>query len=704
MSQGHRYSLVAVCGVLGLAVAAWMAQLTLEWTGPIEPATLTTDAGFAYAHTVSPPWPLQLASGGNAVLDVPALRLFEDGRMLAPGRVTPAQVRAIGGGRFVQTGRRLLFSASDGGDPRINGRHYSLIAGVRIDPRLAVSLAGASLALIVLAIVRQNWAVPKLPGPFVQVAGDARRLAPHLWVYALVVVVAYGLEMFNVLLSGDDWEALQVDGYQYQWVVAIGRWMQVVVWWLAEDNAFAPALTLGVLAAAYLCVALVLAQCLGLKRDFSKVALAALLVTFPLNAESFSFSLLHLPLALGLVCAGGATLLLVAGQQAITQGERRQAWAYGGVTVPLVMLAAACYQPAAIFVVSGILLRALALLRSSTSLSEMRRSVGGLLAYAAMAITAGVIAYGLSVHIVAAMAGVSLNQDGLYAMTGSLNGSLADWGKGVGGGVAVVADLLLSPHHLFPPVAKVVLVAALALAAGLYGGRGALWRLPAFIVLLAALLLAPASLGMVRNVGNYRFNSLIAFAVPMAGLVALVVDEAAAPTRRRLMASMAVLLVAVFAFQQNRASVSTLLLNRRDMAIAGRMLARIDAVPGFASLAEQGQVDVVVVGRVLEQRHDLGRPFSPKSHGRVTHLDNSVVDCGVFNCQIQRLESAVRLISEHRVNYRFRVWPEVPSALSPAGREDLARRIAQAHPWPAPDAVIEADGVVVLILQPAPGG
>ncbi|MGY8631858.1 class I SAM-dependent methyltransferase, partial [Bradyrhizobium sp. 14AA] len=56
------------------------------------------------------------------------LRLFEDGRELGPAHSAHADVARLGAGRFSHWARDLLFSSSDGQDPRHNGRRYVVIA------------------------------------------------------------------------------------------------------------------------------------------------------------------------------------------------------------------------------------------------------------------------------------------------------------------------------------------------------------------------------------------------------------------------------------------------------------------------------------------------------------------------------------------------------------------------------------------------
>jgi glycosyltransferase involved in cell wall biosynthesis/2-polyprenyl-3-methyl-5-hydroxy-6-metoxy-1,4-benzoquinol methylase len=80
------------------------------------------------------------------------LRLFENGVALGPAHALHADIASFGGGRFSHWSDDLLFSSSDGTDPRHNGRSYMIIAPVRavdLDKRLA---AGGSPTLV--------WAVP----------------------------------------------------------------------------------------------------------------------------------------------------------------------------------------------------------------------------------------------------------------------------------------------------------------------------------------------------------------------------------------------------------------------------------------------------------------------------------------------------------------------------------------------------------------
>jgi len=90
----------------------------------LERSLFTPDAGFRYATPLPRQRPTGVASGGFSGAAVVAL--LENGRRLGPV-VASDEVAALGGGRFARDGGLLLFSASDGSDPRANGRLYSIV-------------------------------------------------------------------------------------------------------------------------------------------------------------------------------------------------------------------------------------------------------------------------------------------------------------------------------------------------------------------------------------------------------------------------------------------------------------------------------------------------------------------------------------------------------------------------------------------------
>lgn len=76
--------------------------------------------------------------------------LLEDGKPLGPLTAQIWSVASEGGGRFSRREHHLIFAASDGSDPRTNGRMYELRSTERLPPRHALVLVlGATVAGLV---------------------------------------------------------------------------------------------------------------------------------------------------------------------------------------------------------------------------------------------------------------------------------------------------------------------------------------------------------------------------------------------------------------------------------------------------------------------------------------------------------------------------------------------------------------------------
>lgn len=87
----------------------------------LDPGFFSPDAGRSYAARL----PARIAM--DARTGAAVVELLENGRRLGPAVASRADVGVRGGGRFALDGSRLIFSASDGSDPRANGRLYSVV-------------------------------------------------------------------------------------------------------------------------------------------------------------------------------------------------------------------------------------------------------------------------------------------------------------------------------------------------------------------------------------------------------------------------------------------------------------------------------------------------------------------------------------------------------------------------------------------------
>jgi len=89
---------------------------------------LVTNISHTDGHCFTAPTPENAPYGDDINLpDRSCLRVFEDDAELGPGHSRHVDITARGSGRFSHWGRWLMFSSSDGSDPRTNGRSYRML-------------------------------------------------------------------------------------------------------------------------------------------------------------------------------------------------------------------------------------------------------------------------------------------------------------------------------------------------------------------------------------------------------------------------------------------------------------------------------------------------------------------------------------------------------------------------------------------------
>ncbi|MCB9896497.1 MAG: hypothetical protein H6825_00710 [Planctomycetes bacterium] len=95
-------------------------RVSVEWSlTDLAPDTIDQLADGSYSVAVPGEWPSDLD-------DTSTLMLLEDGKPLPLAHATHAEIATLGGGRYSHWGSEVRFSTSDGGDPRANGKTYSI--------------------------------------------------------------------------------------------------------------------------------------------------------------------------------------------------------------------------------------------------------------------------------------------------------------------------------------------------------------------------------------------------------------------------------------------------------------------------------------------------------------------------------------------------------------------------------------------------
>ena len=90
-------------------------------------------------------------------------QLLEDGAPLPEPDSQHADIARLGAGRYALSGGRLLFSASDGSDPRSNGRIYELSWPVPVPEPVQNAIRALALGLTAL-LAGLHWLAPRLRG------------------------------------------------------------------------------------------------------------------------------------------------------------------------------------------------------------------------------------------------------------------------------------------------------------------------------------------------------------------------------------------------------------------------------------------------------------------------------------------------------------------------------------------------------------
>ena len=552
----------------------------------------------------------------------------------------------------------------------------------------------------------QGAARPPIPRLWDDAPERLRAVLPWLWLYGLLIVAAYGAQMTHVILTGDDWEAVNTNQYQYDWLVSIGRWLSVLVYRASEDDRFAPSFTVMVLAGGYLVAALGLALCLGLRSVAAMLVLAGMLVTFPFNVEPFAFKLQHLNFALGLVLSTVAGLTAILAHEAWedAKGPRAGLLLLGSGTA--FALAASVYQPMFLFGCAAVMVRLLALVDLSGKAAQARRWGIGVVACGLTAAAGGLLLYAVLVGLSSRLTGVPLMADGPYAVVNALVGTWQELWGGLTFGGMVLGALLVDHLHLFPQVLKGGFYLVAAMVGLCYvrrtGAKPWFLRLAVFALVLAGLMIAPMLLGMVTKLPYYRPNNLAALAIPYAVMFALLVEYAQGTRWRPYVQGLAVVAVGMCAFQQSRASAGAMLQNQRDLAVVNRMLERIAADAQFDRFLT-GQPINIFIAEPENWRPWSGwggRPFMvddlPPVRGHWN--GHSTLECGLFNCRPALMNEAFHLVGEGNVTYKIARWPYVPPTVSAEEKQVLQQKIAAAHPWPSPLSVIYGPTSIVVVF------
>lgn len=145
---------IALLIVLNVVIGNFL-WFTPRLTSSIASSAITSELGAAYVAAVPFDKSLPYVPLGdtNEQPHRSGLALFENGRALGPPHAPHSQIRERGSGQYSHWNDSIIFSSSDGSDPRINGRIYSFEAPTTVKRPLRTPL------LTVLALANAGFFV-----------------------------------------------------------------------------------------------------------------------------------------------------------------------------------------------------------------------------------------------------------------------------------------------------------------------------------------------------------------------------------------------------------------------------------------------------------------------------------------------------------------------------------------------------------------
>jgi hypothetical protein len=142
-----RYSLLLMCAFL-TTVLAVLTFVGVTYRSVLDPRSIAADSKCAYSIALHS-WPFfVLESDGPSDAQRSTLDLFEDGQLIGPSHALHDVIREQGRGAYSHWERMLLFSSSDGSDPRNNGRQYVVASRQRLESALPFLIVSALTSVL----------------------------------------------------------------------------------------------------------------------------------------------------------------------------------------------------------------------------------------------------------------------------------------------------------------------------------------------------------------------------------------------------------------------------------------------------------------------------------------------------------------------------------------------------------------------------
>jgi hypothetical protein len=444
---------------------------------------------------------------------------------------------------------------------------------------------------------------------------------------ALIVGLMVLPTMAYPVITGDDWLFMFDPRGRLQWYYAIGR--------IGHDyvrGTLAPILSphyaLALYTGGLFACAAVLAFLFRVSKASHIVLFILLFVMFPLHIENMYYRDNHAPLAVAFVAAGAYLLILFETDKI---GPKRVA-----TLAALLLAVALIHQSVVIFIGAAVL--AVWLVRLLDGGVDVRAQIRAALWSALLLpLYFPIVAWHKTL-----VEPWPIPRE--YSLLGSLNRTPAEFLASLQVVAAYLNQFLFHEQHLIPLAVKAFILAMVAVVTvDAIKTRGRNAALP--LALLAALIVAPFGLGLIRAVSWTTFK-YTAIALPAAVIYPTIFFLYVRGVRHHALHAAGLVasgLIVLFFFQSlSTVAFATKMTSDRDRAISIRLLRDIEAAVRDSALDTSKEHAILIDGDFMAPVADENTPFNGLMSSRPMVTSSPL--CGVYSCDVTKISEALRVI------------------------------------------------------------
>ncbi len=550
---------------------------------------------------------------------------------------------------------------------------------------------------------------PKINSLAKEISREFHQWLPELVVLIVIIAAAYGLYFTNNLMMGDDWILLRGPFTDLQGGIGKGRWLRELMRYVYDQGFPMPSITLALALIGCLVSARIQAAVIGLSTKFSIFSYMAIFVLYPMWTEPMMFSLERGTILVSMIAIALSTCLIIPIYERFMEKKFLPGSVLLFVSALLFSIVAAGGQN---FVFVGVETFLFALLLKTIEMQKNRSLNFKLLAGHFITLTAVMIA-GLVLYFLEFKFSLSFYQiteaTGNYSITSTLVSSWPALIETLNQFWSIFVRYFFLEQYFLPAFTKYIFLVFLVTIPVLF-----IFRLVAnynqsqrekvlsagyFVFFWVLLLLTPWGIALIRNADHwntYRYNAMLQLATFAAGVIAISLELIQRYWWQKLVQILALILIVVYAFQINKASVIMYYNNQRDLAIAQRVLARIEMLPNYNQIQK---VNLLILG-AGEMDVQQGRIFDVIEGDKQleTKMGNLASGCGVWDCQPYRIPELLWLLSSQNKEFERltldRNTTKTRDLLVESFKENPM------HPWPAADSIrVLADHTIVLFVS-----